>query len=299
MKQFIVCLFVIFSLSNISAKEYKVYYFGGQSNMEGFGENSEIPSGYCDDLKSVMIFQGNPVPDNVPLDGKGEWTFLRPGHGYGFHYVNDSLKYSHRFGPEIGFAKKMRELTPEENIAILKYAKDGSAIELGASKYGSWDPDYEDGNKINQFDHFLNCLNIAFSDRDIDGDGEEDTLIPAGIIWMQGESDAYHTKETALKYEKNLKRLTDLIRAALRRDDIPIVIGEIADSGKDEDGKVMLFPEIVIEEQNKFVENDPYASIVKSTKSYQFVDRWHFSTPGVLDLGEKFAEKLYELNNKK
>lgn len=29
------------------------------------------------------------------------------------------------------------------------------------------------------------------------GDGERDRLIPSGIVWMQGESDAAHTSETA------------------------------------------------------------------------------------------------------
>jgi hypothetical protein len=67
----------------------------------------------------------------------------------------------------------------------------------------------------------------------IANDGEADTLIPAGIVWMQGESDAALNAEIAERYEANLKRLMDLIRAALRSDDLPVVIGRISDSGRD------------------------------------------------------------------
>ena len=89
------------------------------------------------------------------------------------------------------------------------------------------DPDFEDGEGkgkgINQYDHFLATLRNALSARDIDGDGENDRLIPSGILWMQGESDAGF--ETAAKnYANNLKRLMDLTRAALRTDDLPIAI---------------------------------------------------------------------------
>ena len=49
---------------------------------------------------------------------------------------------------------------------------------------------------------------------------------------MQGESDAHYTEHIAKSYQANLKRLMDLIRAAFRTDDLPVVIGKISDSDK-------------------------------------------------------------------
>ena len=75
---------------------------------------------------------------------------------------------------------------------------------------GSWEADFVGGPQqysgINQYDNFLSTLKNAFAERDIDGDGTSDTLIPAGILWMQGESDAA-TAAVAGRYERNLKRL--------------------------------------------------------------------------------------------
>ena len=62
-------------------------------------------------------------------------------------------------------------------------------------------------------------VDVANDGSDIDGDGESDTLVPMAIIWMQGESDASASVEVAMRYEENLERLMDLIRAALRADD--------------------------------------------------------------------------------
>ncbi|MFC2084974.1 sialate O-acetylesterase [Bacteroidota bacterium] len=221
-------------------KDYKLYYLGGQSNMDGFGFNSDLPEELNDTLKGVMIFHGNTSPDNTPVDGRGIWTELVPGHGAGFKSDGEINYYSERFGVELTFAQKLLDLDPGSNIAILKYSRGGTSIDFEArGRLGCWEPDFRDTTDVNQYDHFLAAVRYALSVKDIDGDGEEDRLIPTGIIWMQGESDAYFSEETANRYEFNLKRLMDLMRAAFRVDDLPVVIGQITDSGQDEDdGKV-------------------------------------------------------------
>jgi len=60
-----------------------------------------------------------------------------------------------------------------------------------------------------------------------------------------GESDAVATAEIAKRYERNLKRLMDLVRAACRADDLPVGIGRIPDSGRDHDGRVWIHGEAV------------------------------------------------------
>ncbi|MHC4945993.1 MAG: sialate O-acetylesterase, partial [Planctomycetota bacterium] len=164
---------------------------------------------------------------------------------------------------------------------------------------GCWEPDFQggegDGKGINQYDHFLATIRNAMAVDDIDGDGERDTLVPAGIVWMQGESDASNTEEVAKRYEANLKRLMDLIRAALRMDDLPVVIGRISDSGQDtreKDGKVWNHGEIVRTCQDAYVGKEPRAALVTSTDQYGYSDPWHYDTEGFIDLGKKFAEAM-------
>jgi hypothetical protein len=155
------------------------------------------------------------------------------------------------------------------------------------------------GKGVNQYDHFLATLRYALRVDDIDGDGENDTLIPAGIVWMQGESDANYTLEIAKRYEDNLKRIMDLIRAALRVDDLPVVIGRISDSGKGEDdGKVWDHGETVRAAQVAFVKKDGHAELVTATDNYKYSDPWHYDSAGYIDLGRQFAEALVRIENR-
>ena len=283
------------------ATTYDLYYLGGQSNMDGYGYLEDLPPELAGPVKGVMVFHGNTSPDDAVVDGRGLWAELRPGHGVGYTTDGRTATYSDRFGVELSFARKLRELDPEANIAIIKYSRGGSSINCDAAdRYGCWDPDYPDDTSsgINQYDHFLATVRHAMSIGDIDGDGQADTLVPKGIIWMQGESDAAHGKKIARRYEDNLERLMDLVRAALRTDDLPVVIGRISDSGRDEkekDGKVWNHGEIVREAQQSFVSNDPRAAIVASTDAYGYSDPWHYDSAGYLDLGTEFAVAVHEL----
>ena len=112
---------------------------------------------------------------------------------------------------------------------------------------------------------------------------------------MQGESDAFYSREVAQRYASNLKRLMDLIRAAFWVDDLPAAIGRISDSGQDEDGKVWDYAEIVRDAQASFVEKDGCAALVTSTDSYKYSDKYHYDSDGYVDLGKKFAEAIFKL----
>lgn len=283
------------------ATTYDLYYLGGQSNMDGFGYVEELPPEAAGPVSGVMIFHGNTGLDGEPVDGRGKWTELRPGHGSGFSTDGVTINYTDRFGVELTFASTLKELEPDANIALIKYSRGGSSIDREATgRFGCWDPDYPDekGTGVNQYDHFLATVRNAMSIDDIDGDGEPDTLVPRGIIWMQGESDASFSSEIADRYEENLERLIDLIRAALHADDLPVVIGRISDSGRDEeekDGKVWNHGEIVRKEQASFVANDPRAALVTTTDGYGYSDPWHYDSAGYLDLGKQFAIAIHGL----
>jgi hypothetical protein len=294
-----ILFFVFLAVSGCSrVKVYKVYYLGGQSNMDGYGQNSDLPPDLNKPVEGVVIFHGDPAPDNVEPDGKGNWATLRPGHGAGF--TSDRIKnnYSDQYGVELTFGIKMKELDPKSNIALIKYSRGGTAIDSAAAgDAGCWQENYTKGNGINQFDHFLATVKNAYSFSDINGDGKIEELVPSGIVWMQGESDAT-LESSALKYEENLTDLIKLIRKAFINDDMPVVIGRISDSKRNPKGKVWEYGDIVRIAQADFVKKDGRAVLVTSTDNYGYSDPYHYDSKGFLDLGNKFAEALYSISKK-
>ena len=283
-----------------SAKEFRLYYLGGQSNMDGYGKVSELP----EDLKAgkgyegVYIFHGNMGLDGKKPDGRGAWMQLKPGHGRNFRSDGSKHSYSDRFGLELTLARTLKKHHPGAHIAFIKYSRGGTAIDSKAEaqkRFGAWDPDWNggegEGRGINQYDHFQATLRHAFADKDLDDDGEDDTLVPCGIFWMQGESDA-GTEKVARRYQSNLNTLMNLLRKDLGGTDpskIPVVIGRITD------WKVWKFGGIVREAQAAFTRKDGRAALVTSADSYKNSDPWHYDTAGYIDLGEKFGEAVISL----
>ncbi|PWA06763.1 sialate O-acetylesterase [Flavobacterium laiguense] len=292
-------LMPILLLAQSKKDTIRVFYLGGQSNMQGYGYVKELPDSLNKKNKNVFIYQGNPVGDNDATGGLGKWDMLQPGNGTGFVSDGKTNKLSDKFGIELSFAKKLQELYPNQKLAIIKYARDGSSIDsIGTSYFGCWEPDFKGGKGMNQYDYFQKTVNSAMAVKDINGDGIEDVLIPSGIIWMQGESDADKTEQIANKYYTNLKRLMELMRATFRNNDLPIVIGKISDSGDDDDGKVWGYGELVQYGQEKFATTEPNVTIIRTTSSYKYSDKYHYKSEGYIDLGEEFANAVFLLKKR-
>lgn len=285
---------VLISISTTTAETFKVYYLGGQSNMVGFGYNRSLPAELIAPVDEVPTFSGAPRVDEEPIGGDGAWTKMQPGFGLGSDFVDGEYILSDRFGPEITFVDEMKKLAPNERFAIVKYAWGGTALMDGVSGYGSWDPSVK---KLNQYDYFLKVVRDAMGECDIDGDGEADTLIPAGIIWMQGEADAFESLHAANAYKENLANLTSLMRAAFHDKDLPIVIGRITDSRKGREKTVMKYSETVRKAQEAFTEEDEHSvlSIVTEKCKYGEDDEWHYLTEGYMLMGRDFARKIHSL----
>src|SRR5690606_16099223 len=116
MKPVLLATLSLWALVSItSAKEYEVYYLGGQSNMDGYGYVRDLPESLRKPVQGVMIFHGNPAPDGTAVDGRGLWAELKPGHGVGFQTDGKNNKLSDRFGVELTFAQRLKELRPHAN----------------------------------------------------------------------------------------------------------------------------------------------------------------------------------------
>ncbi len=279
------------------AGEFALYLLSGQSNMDGYGTVAELPPELAGPQEGAWIYHGDGGPDGVPADGRGLWTPLVPGHGRGYGTDGVEEVFSDRFGVELSFAARLRERHPDREVALVKASRGGTSIDArAAGGAGCWDPDFEGGEGtgagVNQYDHCLATIRAALAVRDIDGDGEDDVLVPAGILWMQGESDANASPDVALAYRENLVRLMDLLRAALHADDLPVAIGRISDSGLDDDGRVWTWGEVVRTAQAAACDADPAMTLVTTTDAYGYSDPWHYDTAGYLDLGRAFADAL-------
>ena len=281
--------------ATLDANDYLLYYLGGQSNMDGYGFVSELTEDWVGTVDRVMIYQGQQGEDGKDGGGQGIWAPLQPGYGTGFTSDGITNSFSDRFGPELSFGKTMAGLKPGQRIAIIKYSRGGTALQEGASGYGDWEPDAETDGGINQYDHALATIRNALSQTDIDGDGVPDTLVPAGIVWMQGEADAYDNPVAARAYRDNLKRMMDLLRAALRHDDLPVAVGRITDSGRDEDGLLMDYSPVVQQAQADYAASDSCAALVVASEGMSWSDDWHYGTQDYLRLGKALAEAVYAL----
>ena len=298
-------LFLLSVFAEVQAETYKLYYLGGQSNMVGFGYNNKLPD-HLRNQEDAYIYKGKSAADDDLSGGQGEWIPVQPGLGLLIitEQANNSVEtgensatqLSDRFGPELSFAHQIRKLHPDEKIAIIKYARGGTALVDGVSAYGSWDPHVR---KPNQYNHFMAIINDALARSDIDGDGREDVLEPAGIVWMQGEADAFDNQNASDNYLANLTGLMGRIRAAFRSPNLPVVIGKITDSKLNESVQVMKYSKQVRIAQEAFAELDACAAISRATEdnSYPSDDEWHYDTDGYIRMGIDFAHQLSSLRH--
>ena len=274
---------------------FALYLLAGQSNMDGYGFVRDLPRTLRGEAGDVFIYQPTATPDGTPSE-RGAWSPLRPGHGTGF-LGGEVPTLSHRFGPELTFGHAMRAFQPEAPIAIVKVSFGGTSLMHGVG-FGSWDPDAPPEARPNQYDHLLAALSGAADARDVDGDGAPDRLVPTGIVWMQGEADAID-QGAAARYEANLARTLHLLRAAMRRADLPVVLGRIEDSGSTPQTAVMPHAAEVQAAQSAFAQRDPCAALVTATDGIGFApnDAWHYDSAGYVALGKAFAEAMADLQD--
>ncbi|MEO1534996.1 MAG: sialate O-acetylesterase [Planctomycetota bacterium] len=292
-----VALLAALACAQASADDFYVYFLAGQSNMVGFGTSTDLPGELAEPMPGVYIFAPAQADDGA-APPSATWQPLQPGFGDG--YTTDPAgqpMLGTRFGPAITFAARLRDLRPGENIAIIKYAKNGSGLDVRSNQFGTWDPNDTRANVggINQYDHALAAIASAFADGDINDDGTPDRLIPAGIVWMQGESDAT-LSVAAEDYAENLAEILGLFRGVFGVEDLPAVIGRISDSGV-RNGTDPVWPhgDTVRAAQHAVAKADPRTAIVTSTDSYDYSDRFHYDSAGYIDLGQRFAEAINTL----
>lgn len=277
------------------AETLHLYILAGQSNMDGMGFVSDLPKELRRKQEGAWIYNPNRRNDGTPPDDLGYWERLKAGQGYGHHFIHangrEQAVASDRFGPELTFARTLRNLRPGHSIALLKYARGGSSIHPDTpDDWGCWDPDYRG---INQWTHFVHHYRRATTglSRTIGGRGNI-YFKPAGIIWQQGESDAAYTSKIAAAYRGNLENVIGSMRELTGEPNLPVVIGQISADGQH--GKEPSLPRASMVQlaQQEFAANDEHAALVPTPDSHGWLDAWHYSSATYLEMGKRFARAM-------
>jgi hypothetical protein len=258
----------VWSFRSVS-KKLRIYISSGQSNAVGCSMVSTgLPDKYKGFNKNVIIF----VRGECRL-GEYGWAYLRDGLGAGF----GDRDGKGTFGPELLFGYKMAPQDPAQVMAIIKIAWGGT--NLGAQ----WRPPSAGGVTGNLYTDWVKFFKEAMTKLDPAFEPEF-----AGMLWMQGESDT--GDETMAKdYEKNLTALIKDFRAEIKSPNLPFVHATISKAPAwDKFGDVVRAAEARVAATVPFTATFP-------TDDYGMCDPWHYDTPGMISLGERFAEAMQKL----
>jgi hypothetical protein len=204
----------------------------------------------------------SPRPD-IQIYWNGTWTYLQPG------LAGDSS----RFGPEIKLCRDIIELRPNEDIVFVKYAVGGTNL------WNDWRP--VDGA---QYINFMNAIDNALLSVN------EPEII--GMLWMQGESDAWpihSTLEHAQEYEQNLTDFIHQVRIDLGVPDLPFIIGQISQSS------VWPWGDIVRQAQVNVSQTVPNTALFDTNDLSLLSDNMHYNAGGMITLGARFAGAINAL----
>lgn len=229
----------------------KLYILAGQSNMMGqYADKANLPVELQGEQSDVVVFCN------------GQWTTLHPGIGSAT--PND-------FGPEVTFGRTMADSVTGESIVLVKYAVGATTL---ADNWNSTTPGP-------LYTGLINTVNEAVAALSEDHDVEI-----AGMIWMQGESDAM-VHDKALAYEANFQNFVQDIREDLAVSDLPIAIGQIAsDSAWTDYTIVHQAVDKVVAAKSKLV--------AFSTDDLPTMNH-HYNSEGQRQLGERFANALIRM----
>lgn len=275
----IVCGIAIFVsgilVSSPVTADVKLFLLGGQSNMAGVGgyeTDDLLPAEYNVSPPNVKFWDyGTPQPVNGKYG-----TFVYPW--VGDHWVGLQGGFGHSslyFGPEVSFGHRLQELFPNDDIYLVKEGISSSDLAV------DWNPNGT-GWVYNRFKERVNAalanLRAAGHDPKI-----------AGMIWMQGESDALNSSN-ASSYAANLENFIGKVRGDFNDPDMPFVMGRILPyydtSPPGGNAKVRLAQETI--------QNKPGIGKVSwfNTDDLQLAYGGHYGTQGQIDLGKRFADEF-------
>jgi len=250
--------------SKNSNSKIKVFLLGGQSNMTGWTPLSEISNELKHEYPEVIIWADGEAASSLSR----RWMNLIPGLGKSESYL----------GPELSFGPELAEYFPDEKIALLKCSWAGTDLVT------QWRPPSSGKTTGYLYENFIKSVHDGLAALPA---GTEPEI--AGMIWMQGESDAILTKDVADEYEYNLTNLINDLRSEFNVPQMPFVIGQISEARAWD-----AFGSTIRKAQLDVSKNVSNTSMIITT-DFELTDAAHYNGKGQISLGERFATSMYHV----
>ena len=263
-------------LQSLSAAQVDVVVFAGQSNMTGAGADYTSIAASAVDGQTPYFYDTQGSDLGVErFDSGGVFETL---HGVSIRPNPSEPILTERFGPEIGFARKMAELNASFNLSVVKVSFGNSVMSDWAKAGGG-----AFGNAYN--DRLISGLNTALGLITNAGD----TPVVRGFVWVQGESDAFDTLNHGQFYEERLGQFLSDFRTDISVPSLPFLEIELNNGlGTSEANKNLLR-----QEQINHVASDPNAVLVSvAGLALSSSDSRHYEAAEMLLLGERIAQSF-------
>jgi hypothetical protein len=290
-------------LAPVRSKKAYVLLFGGQSNALGWGYQQYLldtgnplaaPQEDIDFLYQKPYGSAGMLPENklMPLQSGNSNSNVKkiPNHYPALTQVPVS-----RFGPELNFARRVRDLIsePDCRLGVMKFASGGSSL----YDMADWRPDgtadrSADGHLYRIFQHTawrcIGAMKNKYPTHEVE---------VLGMAWVQGESDALEGK--GAEYEENLTRLVADVRATFGAN-LPFVLNKISMNqieGTSNTNKLVQWP-IVMAAQDAVAAADPKVVATETEGANYEVStglaegQYHFTTASLLQIGDDLARAL-------
>ena len=264
-------------------KKIDVYLIGGQSNATGQGYMNNIPNDFEID-KSVHFFYSQYL--------RGCGTVMEWGP------LCQASETPDKFGVELSMGTRLKKLNPAKEIALIKHALSGSNL------YAQWNPGESKSDTANfgpEFKKFIHTVESGLEK--LKDKGLEPTI--KAMVWQQGEADARDIArmENSRNYGKNLNHFIKRTREQLNAPEMLFVYGYVIPVPLDR----FTGREEVREAQKNVSQNSGHNLAVKGAflvetddlplrcdepDSPYPNDKVHFNTFGILELGERFANRI-------
>lgn len=284
MKRIFFLLLFLIVCCVMHAQVVDVYLIGGQSNTTGQGRVSNLPQSFVID-KEVMLYYSKYTNNG---ENSMQWMPLCP-----------ASESKDRFGMELSLGGALHRYYPERKIAIIKHGLSGSNL------YSQWNPgNLEGGERGPEYKKFIETVRAGIEDLKKQG------LQPVirAMFWQQGEADARELAGEANNkaYGKNLSNFIYQVRKDVDCEEMLFVYGTVLPLAAER------FPgrDLVKEAQRQvteaarsqfsvqraiLVEADDLQMLHTDYQTPNPKDDVHLGTFGLLMLGERFADAVYQI----
>lgn len=285
-KVFIFLYFVGLCASSYSQnKDIDVILIGGQSNATGQGYMQNIPEKFKIDT-TVLIYYSR------YLGGGGKSLTWQP--------LCQASETPDRFGIELSLGTELQRLYPNKKFAIIKHALSG------ANLYEQWNSGTSSKDTINFGEEYKKFINTVENGLEALRVKEYKPKIRV-MAWQQGEGDARDIAgmENSRNYGENLNRFIKRTRKDLKVRQMLFVYGYVIPvplarfTGREEvreaQRKIDQYSGDKLSVKRAFVLPTDDLQLRRDDPNSPYPnDVVHFGTAGILQLGKRFAEKIYK-----